>query len=362
MEMDAGGPHPKKRRSASPGVGEDGGGADCISALPDAVLGDIISLLSTKEGARTRILASRWRDLWRSAPLNLDYRDLAIEGVTVRTDVVSRILSSHRGPGRRLYVNTYSLNVPADSVEACLRSAALNNLEDLDFTDHRIEQPHLTLIFRFSPTLRVANICKCDLSDITFQGLHFPLLRQLGLIEFKISELSLHSLIHGCPVLECFLIDRCVGFRSVRINSLTIRSISAGVSLYRFHPRPTHRLLLEQLVIENAPCLVRLLIPGQGISLQVVVVAAPKLETLGFITDACDPTDPYRLVFGSTVIKGLCVEKLVTVVRTVKMLALDMQNLSLDMVIDLMRCFPCLEKLYIQVIMLVQQMFDLLLF
>jgi hypothetical protein len=47
--------------------------------------------------------------------------------------------------------------------------------------------------------------------------------------------------------------------------------------------------------------------------------------------------------------KGLSVDNLTTTVRTVKILAVDMRALSLDAVIDLMRCFPCLEKLYIQV-------------
>jgi hypothetical protein len=47
--------------------------------------------------------------------------------------------------------------------------------------------------------------------------------------------------------------------------------------------------------------------------------------------------------------KGFSVDSLMTTVRTIKILAVDMGSLSLDAVIDLMRCFPCLEKLYIQV-------------
>uniref|UniRef100_A0A8I6Y624 FBD domain-containing protein n=1 Tax=Hordeum vulgare subsp. vulgare TaxID=112509 RepID=A0A8I6Y624_HORVV len=45
---------------------------------------------------------------------------------------------------------------------------------------------------------------------------------------------------------------------------------------------------------------------------------------------------------------GLHVDKLAMVIRTVKTLAVQMNTLILDTVIQLMPCFPCLEKLYIQ--------------
>ena len=40
---------------------------------------------------------------------------------------------------------------------------------------------------------------------------------------------------------------------------------------------------------------------------------------------------------------------LTTVVHSVKILALKSYEIKLDKVIDLMKCFPCLEKLYIKV-------------
>uniref|UniRef100_A0ACD5UI18 Uncharacterized protein n=2 Tax=Avena sativa TaxID=4498 RepID=A0ACD5UI18_AVESA len=48
------------------------------------------------------------------------------------------------------------------------------------------------------------------------------------------------------------------------------------------------------------------------------------------------------------IIQGLRADSLATMVCTVKVLAFNMSIFSLDMVIDLMRCFPCLEKLYMQ--------------
>lgn len=52
--------------------------------------------------------------------------------------------------------------------------------------------------------------------------------------------------------------------------------------------------------------------------------------------------------FGSTVIQALRVDSLTAAVSTVKILAVYMESLSLDTVLGLMRCFPCLEKVCIE--------------
>ncbi|CAM0907372.1 unnamed protein product [Alopecurus aequalis] len=214
----------------------NGGAGDRISHLPDGVLGDIISLLPTKEGARTQILASRWRHLWRSAPLNLDHNWLC-KDEHATDSVVERILSGHLGPGRRFCAPVYHLH--HDRADAWLRYPALDNLQELELcSSGRIfkrlpyppatTQPLLAAALRFCNTLSVAIIGDCQFPDSTAQALHFPKLKKLALE------------------------------RGLRVDSLT------------------------------------------------------------------------------------------TAVHTVKILAVDSRALSLDVVIDLMRCFPFLEKLYIE--------------
>ena len=55
--------------------------------------------------------------------------------------------------------------------------------------------------------------------------------------------------------------------------------------------------MLEQLIIEDAPCLERLLLFGQGFREEMVisVISAPKLEILGQL-----PLTGLRLEFGAT--------------------------------------------------------------
>uniref|UniRef100_A0ACD6A131 Uncharacterized protein n=1 Tax=Avena sativa TaxID=4498 RepID=A0ACD6A131_AVESA len=347
------GPNPRAEGRSAPhdpppagATEEDGGGVDRISALPDAVLGEIISFLPTKDGARTQILSPRWRHLWRSAPLNLDSNGLVSYWKNL-AGVVSRVLSSHQGPGRRFRLSTLYTREDKATVEAFLQSPALDNLQELDLYCYGPFLPPPPSTFRFSPTLRVAHIRECSILDAHVQGLHFPLLKHLGLDTVTISECSLQTLIARCPAIEFLLMGQCYGFHRLRINSLTIRGIGIHNNDYIEIESNNE---LHELIIDNAPCLQRLLLPVSA-GLDILVGAAPKLDTIGFLSDeGCRSNNQdhlNRLQFGSTVIQGLRVDKLATVVRTVKILAVRMKALCLDTVIGLITCFPCLEKLYI---------------
>ena len=107
-----------------PRGGGEAGGPDLISLLPDEILGSVISLLPTEEGARTQILSSRWRHLWRSVPLNLD-----ASGVMFSHAVVSRILSEHHGVGRRFSSPPFIRPDYSATLDGWLRSPALEQLQ-----------------------------------------------------------------------------------------------------------------------------------------------------------------------------------------------------------------------------------------
>ncbi|KAM3411706.1 hypothetical protein ACQJBY_003395 [Aegilops geniculata] len=323
-----------------PGAGRDGGegSPDRISDLPDAVLGEIIFLLPTKDGARTQALASRWRHIWRAAPLNLDCRGLS-------GNLPGAIISAHGGPVHRLCLPSLLLQYRADVAGTWLRSPSLDKLQELEFylelpityifsfSRFQLLQPPPASIFRFSSTLRVATISQCHLPDNTVETLQFPLLKKLALVEVKISEGSLQSIISsGCPALESLLLRTSFDIRGLRINSPILKSI--GV-----HSR------FVELIIEVAPSLERLLCLRMDMRMRVSVISAPRLATLGYISQ--DSQDS-KIMFGSTVIQRLLVVSLTMVVPTIKILAVHM-NFNLDMVIELLKCFVCLEKLYMKI-------------
>ncbi|CAL5091927.1 unnamed protein product [Urochloa decumbens] len=259
--------------------------ADRISRLPDDVLGEIISLLPTKDAARTRILSSRWQPLWRAAPLNLDLIGPGRGRPATAADI-SGILSAHPGPGRRF--SLHSSNADATALDGWLRSSALNGLRDLEFhlDDDLLRwgTPPLRLppsARRFWPNLAVASfggfVFPDDGDDNAARDLpQLPLLKQLTLLNSTISEASLHGLLAGCPVLESLLLLNNKGFSQVRIVSFSLRSIGVSSRCVGIDkPR-----LLQQLVVEDAPCLERLLL-FPGFDIGVSVISAPRLSALG---------------------------------------------------------------------------------
>jgi hypothetical protein len=104
----------------------------------------------------------------------------------------------------------------------------------------------------------------------------FPVLKQLELKEVRILEDSLRSLLSGCHVLESLHLDKTYGFRYIQLISPSLRSIGVSVGI--------GEMVLEELV-EDTPCLERLLLPMLLCRLHIRVTAAPKLEVLGWLPD-----------------------------------------------------------------------------
>ncbi|EEC81867.1 hypothetical protein OsI_25652 [Oryza sativa Indica Group] len=342
--MEAAAAAAKKRRfGRSTGKGSLGSdGLDHISCLPEAILGEIISLLPTKDAARTQAVSRRWRPLWRSTPLNLDVDSLSTQE-RKRTMFVSRILASHPGPARRLSLPFFRLRDRYAKLDGWLRSPALADLQELDFSydieDEEALYPLPPSALRFAPTLRVVELRTCHFPNGMAPALHFPRLARLTLYRVTISEDTLHGLLSRCSALESLLLVGNFGIRRLRINSPFLRSLGFSASSWEGYRDAN----FQEVVIEEAPCLERLmpLYPNHGPA-TIRVIAAPKLEVLGVLSDGIS-----QLHLGTTFFQKMIAVNLTTSIRTVKVLVLDSNGPNLDVVVDFLKCFPCLERLYV---------------
>ncbi|TVU10063.1 hypothetical protein EJB05_43570, partial [Eragrostis curvula] len=327
-------------------------GDDRISSLPDAILASIISLLPTDDGARTQALATRWRHLWRSAPLNLCDDDLHARGLDL-TDIVSRILSAHPGPVRRFSLGRRSRSKNLD-LDAWLRNPKLDDLPELElwYGFSPIAMPPAA--FRLSSSLRALTLSaggsvsgggefvRFPSEDV--DKFHFPHLKQLTIQCITIDESSIHTLLSKCPVLESLVLSQNEGFHCLRISSPTLRSFAVSSDCEEL--MQTERL--KQVIVKDAPLLERFAIlhlEGQEDDLLVRISGTPKLEFLGSLTYGIT-----KLELGSTVFLQMMAISLTTVVRTMKTLVVRLAPPTIDDAISLLKCFPCLQNLYVVVV------------
>nr|XP_045088255.1 F-box/FBD/LRR-repeat protein At3g26920 [Aegilops tauschii subsp. strangulata] len=317
------------------GCGKNDASLDLISSLPDEILGSIISLLPTTKGAaQTSVLSSRWRHLWRTAPLNLviDHSLLSQEGEC--TTIVSKILTTHSGPARRLSFNRpRGIRLRRElygKFDGWFQSPSLNGLEELYLSsDDKSPCPLPPSVLRFAHMLHIASIGGCDFTKINAAPtLSFPRLKKLKLYDVSISEATLHRLLAGCTMLQSLDLRWIRGLCSIRIVSPTLRSIGVSVC-----DHCDEEPVFPELVIEDAPCLEKI---------DPTWFKCLSISYLHRILCFLDVS--VYLYFFQEMIPIL----FTATVRTVKVLVLESIGPNLDAIVGFLRCFPCVEKLYIR--------------
>ncbi|KAJ1288272.1 hypothetical protein BS78_02G078000 [Paspalum vaginatum] len=225
------------------------------------------------------------------------------------------ILSDHPGPARRFALPRFCLRNHYAQIDGWLRSQALTGLQEIEFgydydiKERRLLYPLPTSVFRFAPTLCVAIFSSCEFPNQMAPSLNFPCLEQLTLSGVTMSEDALHSMISGCPVLESLFLRGNIGVGCIRINSQLSGTSASDAGIGKATIR---------------------------------VMQAPILEIVGNLSFSIS-----KLVLGTTVFQGMMAISLTTSMHTVKVLVLEPLELNLNEVVDFLKCFPCLEKLYI---------------
>ncbi|KAI4971388.1 hypothetical protein ZWY2020_002302 [Hordeum vulgare] len=237
---DGGASHPTRRCN----------GEDRISALHDDLLGRIITRLPFTEAARTAAFATRWRNVWRSAPLVLRDTDARVPEAT-RVATVARALADHPGPFRT--VSLFRCTAPSLDLELpeWPRILAAKGTENLALQNKQT-QPWTTLPPLPADILRCRSLQGLSLAywkipdDLPLAADAFPELRRLGLLWTDTSDQYIHRLLAASPVLEY-------------LGSSSRASPSASMSAAKASGACSLGCAMEEVTVVDAPLLERVI-------------------------------------------------------------------------------------------------------
>ncbi|KAL6888801.1 hypothetical protein ACP4OV_009827 [Aristida adscensionis] len=333
---------------------------DRISALLDDLLLRVVSRLPAKDGARTAALSTRWRGLWRAAPLALADTHL-LPGGEVRPPhpgaasravrhAVSAALGAHPGPFPFVSLTCGFLDaVDADraALARWFQLLATKGVEELVFVNRPWPLPGLRLPAALFSCAALRRLCLgawrlVDTAALP-RGTCFPNLRDLVLGAVAMEDRDLDFLLSASPVLETLaVVGSLPPPLRARLASRSLQSAQFCLSA------------VEEVAAVDCPCLERLIIWMSGsllgsagtFGMRIKIGHAPRRSILGYLQPGA-----HVLEIGNTIIKPGTQPSPKTTVPSVHMLALRVHfriRNEVKMLLSFLRCFPDVETLCVE--------------
>ncbi|KAJ4797194.1 F-box/RNI-like/FBD-like domains-containing protein [Rhynchospora pubera] len=311
---------------------------DLVSQLPDCILHTILSLLPIKDSGRTSVLSSRWRHLWEYAPLRLQ--------VPIDQYIASSIFDSqsHQGPIEILSLSRST----APALDRFVQSAVQRGIRELTilYSNQLAFTYELPRFLLSCNSLRQLSLVGCQFPKTVLLPSLFPNLTELNLDTVPVHNDTVQILLSQCGSLETLRLIASRGSPLISISSPRLRKLVFDWGCTYFNVK-----LVAELIIKDAPNLESLMLGEcETRYCNVKVLDAPKLQLLGFLCVAFKV-----LQLGGTllqqqpasVIQVNAMPCRMTMLSSVKTLAIKMEHSFDKTILDLLRCFPCLENLYI---------------
>lgn len=206
---------------------------DRISALPDALLGEILSHLPTKYAVASSILSKRWRYLFSSIP-NIDIDDSLLvnphnsssssSSPIISTNFINfvfKVLLLRNDP----HIHTFRLKCAAlydnSIITAWICAVIWRNIKELDIHVSMNEFGTLPVEILTCKTLETLKLRRDFVLNVPC-SVNLPNLKLLRLDLIKLTDdESVRTLFSGCPVLEDLGIFKCT-LDNIRVLDISV--------------------------------------------------------------------------------------------------------------------------------------------
>ncbi|XVF78326.1 hypothetical protein PTKIN_Ptkin14bG0123200 [Pterospermum kingtungense] len=232
---------------------------DRISVLPDELIHQILSFLSTKEAAATSVLSKRWVSLWTLVPtLNLEDSDCCRNDEQAKMkflNFVDRVLLQNKaGSVEKFRLNCYPV-YDHSSINTRICSAIDRGFREVDISVPKLENEDFLKLpsgLFFMNKLKILKLQGQIMVDVPI-SVCLPSLRILHLIQVKYANaISVRSLISGCLNLKELCIEASISQENMVQFNISKPTLN---SLFLTLKGNCHLQYRERIVDINTPSL-----------------------------------------------------------------------------------------------------------